>query len=73
MLWGNYWKQLTKIDKILPLSVQIAFIHFLSTQTFRNLKKSKFYKYHTYMIYTIKGMLLATLIKLRHVWRNSVC
>jgi hypothetical protein len=36
--------------------------YFLSTQTFGNLKKSKFYKYHAYMIYTNKGMLLAALI-----------
>jgi hypothetical protein len=41
------------------LNRQIAY--FLSTQTFGNLKKSKFYKYHAYMIYTNKGMLLATL------------
>ena len=27
-----------------------------------NMKKSKFYKYHGYMIYTNKGLLLAALI-----------
>ena len=29
-----------------------------NSYTGRNLKKSKFYKYHAYMIYTNKGMLL---------------
>jgi hypothetical protein len=38
------------------LNRQIAY--FLSTQTFGTLKNSKLYKYHAYMIYTNKGMLL---------------